>query len=418
MIILASPLAYQAGQLTWSVNQYKGVGKEPTLASSNKSFAKVSKQDRQENAFTMWANVDQVYTALTGMFPEGQIPQEILQANGLADFGNINDLTACLTLEEDGTAFEANVGFKDGHNCLAYNLFRTPKLSKAALEAVPSEAIGLFSVTLGGAGSAQSQAMREQIRNAAGLDIGGDIFANIEQVTLFALPSGGASTESLSGLPPIVGSLGLALASPSPQQTRQIMTRLLTEANLMTSQSADEPEQKVGRYLIELVNNLTIHCYADQKNKTTVLSLNPSVMEASASALGRRQSATAGGPLKDALDKLSPGASKLALFNVGGAIRAGGALFLSGMDEPKDDVGELIAQVAKSCDKTTIQLRTHEEPDHFNVRVGIRDLPPANELFGPMMQLSQMVSEAKKKAWAEKKKPASRPVLERRAGLS
>jgi len=418
VVILASPPAYQAGQLAWCVERYKGIGKEPTLASSNKSFAKVNKKDRQENAFTLWANVDQVYTALTGMFPEGQIPQGILHANGLADFGNIDDLIAFLTLEEDGLTLEANIDFKDGHNSLAYNLFRTPKLSKAALEAVPSEAIGLVSIALNGANSPQSQAIREQIRNTAGFELDADLFANIEQVTLFAVPSAGASTESLSGAPPIVGSLGLALRSPRPRQTRQILTRVLTAVNLVSSPSADEePERNFGRYQIELVNNQTIHCYTDRKSKTTILSLNPNVVEAS--VRGRARSATAAGPLKNALNELSPEVSKLALFNVGGAIQAGGVSFLAGMNESSGDTAELFAQVAKSCEKTTIQVRTHEAPDSLNIRAEIRDLPPAGELFGPMMQLSQIVSEAQKKARAEKRevgipagiRKASRPVV-------
>ncbi|OHB80591.1 MAG: hypothetical protein A2Z25_01075 [Planctomycetes bacterium RBG_16_55_9] len=419
VVLLASPPAYSAGQLTWCIKQYKGIGKEPTLASSNESFTKIDKKKRQENAFTVWANVDQAYAALTKQFPEGQIPQEILHANGLADFGNIDDLIAFLTLAEDGLALEANVGFKDGYNGLAYSLFRTPKLSSAAFEAVPSEAIVLLSVALGGADSPQSQVIRQHVRNAMGLDIGGDVFVNIEQVSLFAVPSD-TSAPPVPGIPPIVGSLGLALRSPNPQQTRQILTGLLTAANLITSQSADEqPEGKSGRYQFNLVNNQTIHCYADQQNKTTVLSLNPSVIEASVSALGRRQSVTAGGPLQNALSKLRPGISKLALVNVGGALRTGGALFLSDTDNLGDEARELFAKLANSCDKTTLQLRTYEEPGSLNVRAELRGLPPAGELFGPMMQLSKMISEVKEKSWAEKREAgipasvqkASRPVV-------
>ena len=402
VVILASPPAYSAGQLTWCVKQYKGVGKEPTLASSNKSFAKINKKDRQENAFTVWANVDQVYTALTDMFPEGQIPEDILQANSLADFRNVDDLIAFLTLKEDGIALEADVSFKEGHDSMAYNLFRTPRLSKAALDAVPSGAVGLLSVALGGADSPQSSAIREQLKKAAGFDIGSDVFVNLEQVTLFTVPSAGALPDSLAGAPPIVGSFGLALRSPNPKQTRQILTDVLTVANLISSQSTSEaPEQNLGRYQIELVNNQTIHCYTDPKSKTTILSLNPNVIEAS--VLGRARSATAGGPLKNALNELSPDVSKLALFNVGGAIQTGGISFLSGMNESNDDVAELFAKVAKSCEKTTVQIRTHEEPDNLNIRAELRNLPPADELFGPMMQLSQLVSEARKKAWAREK---------------
>ena len=418
VVILTSPRAYTAGQLTWCVKQYKGVANEPTLASSNKSFARINKKGRQENAFTIWANVDQAYTTLTKLFPEGQIPQQILQANGLADFDNIDDLIAFLSLEESGIALEANVSFKDGHNSLAYNMFRTPKLSKAALEAVPSDAVALLSVAWGGADSPQSQALRQQIQNASGLEIGGDIFANIDQVTLFVLPSAISSGETPAGIPPIATSIGLVLTSENPRQTRQILTGLLTATNLIANQSGDDSEANVGRYQIELVNKLQLHCYTNQEKKTTVLSLNPGVIEASATAVGNRKSVTYGGPLKDAVNKLSPVASKLALINVGGAIKAGVPLLHSGMEEPGDDVKELIAQVVKSCDKTTVQFRTQEDSKNLNIRAEIRDLPPASELFGPIMSLTQMIHEAREQMWAQKRearipaniRKASKPV--------
>ena len=412
VVILASPPAYSAGQLTWSVKQYKGVGKEPTLASSNKSFAKVNKKDRQENALTIWANVDEIFAGLKKVLPEDEIPQQIRAADSFADFKNIDDLITFVSIQENGIALEANVNFKDGHNSLAYNLFHTPELSKAAFDVVPSDAVALLSVAPGGADSAQSQAVREQIRNMTGLEISGDIFANIDQVTLFVLPSAVSSGETPDGIPPIATSFGLVLTSQNPRQTRQIMTGLLTAANLIASQSGeDESDANVGRYQIELVNKLKLHCYMNQENKTTVLSLNPGVIEASALALGTRKSVTSGGPLKDAMNRLSPGASKLAMINVGGAIRAGGSFFLMDLlDDSESNAGELLDQLADSCEKTTIQLRANEGQNNFNVRAEISELPPLNQLFGPVMQLSQVVSEARNQARAEKRRaeiPAS-----------
>jgi len=403
VVILASPPAYNAGQLTWSVKQYKGVTNGPTLASSNKSFSKIGKNDRQENALTIWANVDQAYSTLTKLFPEGQIPQQILHANGMGDFNNIDDLIASLTLKEDGIALEANVSLKDGHNSVAYNMFRTPQLSKAAFDVVPSGAVALLSFAPSGAESIRAQALRQQIRNATGLEIGGDIFANIDQISVFVLPSAVSSSEAPAGIPPIVTSIGLVLTSENPRQTRQILTGLLTAANLIANQTGDDTEADIGRYQFELVNKLQLHCYTNQQNKTTVLSLNPGVIDASASALGTRRSVNSGGPLKDAVNRVSSGASKIVLINVGGAIQAGAPLLLSGMDDSGEDVKELIAQVANSCDKTTVQLRTQEESDNFNIRAEIRDLPPASELFGPMMGLTQMIHEARAKAWAQKR---------------
>ena len=401
VVILASPKAYSAGQLQWCVKQYKGLTHEPTLASSNKSFAKVNTKDRQENALTVWANVDEVYSGLTKQFPEGQVPQHLLAANALGDFKNIDDLIAFYSIQEDGIALEANVGLKDGHNCLAYNMIRTPALNKAGLNAVPSEAIALLSIGLGGAGSTQAQMITEQIKKATGLEIGGDIFANIEQITLFALPTDSASKEAPPGVPPIGASVGLALTSPNPQQTRQIVTGLLTAANLtMPPSGAEQPQAEGGRTRIELVNKLTLHCNTDQANKTLVLSLNPNVIDASASAMAAGKSVAAAGPLHEAMSTLSPATSKLVLVNVGGAIRAGAASHL-GLADPEGKARDLIAQLAKSCDKTTIQLRTYEELNNFNARAEISHLPPVNEVYVPIMQLTQIVSEAKAQARAE-----------------
>jgi hypothetical protein len=67
VIIIAQP----AEQLKWCIKQYKGITSEPTLASSNKSFAKVSKKTRQDNALTIWANVDEAYTVISKQFPQG-----------------------------------------------------------------------------------------------------------------------------------------------------------------------------------------------------------------------------------------------------------------------------------------------------------------------------------------------------------
>ncbi|MEJ2701838.1 MAG: sugar-binding protein [Sedimentisphaerales bacterium] len=415
VVILASPSAYKAGQLTWSVKQYKGVGGGATLASSNPSFAKISKKARQENALTIWANVDRAYAAMTKLFPEGQIPENIRHANELADFAHISDLIASVSLEPRDVALEVNVALKEGYNGLAYNLFRTPKLSRAAFDAVPSNAFVLASVALGGANSPQSQKLREQIRNAKGIEMGGDIFANVEQVTLFVLPSDGTAAASVPGLPPFVGSLGLVLTSSNPQQTRQILTGLLTAFKLLATEPGSE---QGGRYQLQLTNNQTIQCYVDQKNKATVLSLSPSVIDASASALARGQSVTSTGPLDNVLSTLSPTVNKLALVNVGGAIRAGGALVGAAHGEAAGKTSELMAQLAESCDKTTVLLRTHEASGDFNVRAEIRDLPPLKDVFGPLTELSDMISAAKEKAWAEKRQaetPAcvtktSRPV--------
>ena len=395
IVIIAQP----AEQLTWSVKQYKGVTSKPTLASTNKSFAKVSKKARQENALTLWANVDEVYAGLSEMLPAEMIPSEIRLADGIADIKNIDDLLVFFNIQEDGIALEHNIAFKDGHSCLAYNMIRTPNLSRAGFEAVPSEAVGLLSIALGEAGSVQSLAASKSIETFTGLDIGREIFANIEQINLFALSPESSSNGGNIGAPPIAANLGLAVTSRNPKQTRQILTQLLTVANLVTGQTdTGQPADGTGKYQIGLVNNQKLYCYMNQMNKTTVLSLNPNVVETSVSAIKRRRSVCTAGPLNEAVSKLSPSTSKLVLINVGGGIRVADAYLTATYDNPQNPAHKTLAQLAQACDKTSIQLGTDERINNFNVRLSIEQLPPLDNLFPVLMQLSQTDFTAKAKA--------------------
>jgi hypothetical protein len=99
------------------------------------------------------------------------------------------------------------------------------------------------------------------------------------------------------------------------------------------------------------------------------------------------------------VNKLSPATSKLALVNVGGAIRAGGAYFLLGKMDSESS--ELLAQLAESCDKTILQFRTYEQQNNFNVRAEIGGLPPVSQVLGPIRELSQVVSDARARARKE-----------------
>ncbi len=402
IVIIATQKAYAAGQLAWSVKQYKGLTNQPTLASSNKSFRKVSKKARQENVLTIWMDTDQIFAGLKKIFPEGKMPGRLRMANGFVDLQSIDDVMAFLSLKETGIAVETNIAFKDGHRSLAYGMIQTPNLTRAGFEAVPSGAVGLISFALGEAESAQAQAVGQRIQNMTGLDIGREIFANIEQVTLFVLPTGSASAQTDMKVPPIATSIGLAITSRNPEQTRQILTRLLSAANLAATESTTEASEPIaGKYQIGLVDEQKLYCYMDQNSKTNVLSLSPNVIEASESAIKSRQSVLTAGPLQEPLSNMSPSTSKLILINVSGALR----IVESNMGPIADanNLNEIFAQLATSCDKTFLQLRTDEKLNNLNIRAELIGIPPINNLFVPIMQLAQILkqAEAEAKSWKQ-----------------
>ncbi len=99
----------------------------------------------------------------------------------------------------------------------------------------------------------------------------------------------------------------------------------------------------------------------------------------------------------------------MALINVGGAIRVADAYITLAHDNPLNPAHNTLAQLARTCDKTSVQLRTGESVDNFNLRISIEQLPPLDSVLPLLMQLSQVDLTAK--ARATKPQPADGAVF-------
>jgi len=416
VIIIAHPLE----QLQWSVKRHKGAIKEPSLATSTGSFARLGKDIRQSNALTLWVNVDQAYAAANKLFPKGQLPKEMRMADGFVDFNSIDDLTVQLAVKEQGLSFEANVAFKDGHRCLAYDLIRTPNLNKAAFEVVPSEAIALASFALADPQSAQAKAVSERLQRVTGLDVEREIYGNLEQVTLFVVPPTG-NLQDKSSLPPIAHCLGLSITSHDPQRTRQVISTVLGVAQLISGgDKIQSTESASGRFQVGLVDDKAVYCHMNQANKATVLSLNPAIVESAIRAQKAGSSVCKAGPLSKAVNAMPASTSKLILVNHGGAVR----MIAAHVPIPADanEMQQAVAQLAQACDKTLIQVSTNEQLNQLTFKASLDNLPPLNQVIGPIMQLSKAM-QSQQNAWssgeskrstatAEMTQATDRPVID------
>jgi tetratricopeptide (TPR) repeat protein len=407
VIIVTSPTPRGAEQLKWAVQQYKGLIHEPTLASSNKSFAKVGKKARQDNLLTLWVNADEAYQMLKAMPPD-KVPHQIRVADGLVDLQNLDEILATLALQDTGVAFEADVTLKDGHHCMAYNLIRTPHLNTALFKAVPSDATALFAFALGDANSPQAEAAGRQIKNVTGLDIGREIFANIRQVSLFAVPIAKMENppEGASVFP--VGVLGLAITSEDPQQTRQILATLLRAAGMMVPAADGQPQEiKVvnGRFQIDLAKNHQLFGFADDAGKTTVLALSSSTVDGSVKAVRQRSSVLDAGRFKSILAALPPATSKLALVSVAGQMQIAAAHVHLSDPNTNEKVQQAFAQLAQACEQTTVLLRTAEEDNSFDARFEISGLPKADQVIGPIVQLKSVFQSMGGNRWSDEGEP-------------
>jgi hypothetical protein len=308
---------------------------------------------------------------------------------------------------------------------MAYNLIRTPHLSMALLKAVPSDATALFAFALGEAGTQQAEAAGQQIRNITGLDIGREIFGNIKQISLFALPVPQTANqpEGASVFP--IGSLGLAITTADPQQTRQILVTILRATSLMAPAADGQPQDiKIvdGKFQIDLVNKMQLCGFVDDASKTTVLALSSSSIDASVKAVRQRSSVMDAGRLKNILSTLPPATSKLVVVNVAGQMQIAAANVHLSDPNANGKVQKAFAQLAQACEQTTVLLRTAEETNGLSLRFEVSGLPKADQLIGPITEVVQLfqdmgdggwsAEEAKAQIPADVAKAATKPVID------
>jgi hypothetical protein len=118
-------------------------------------------------------------------------------------------------------------------------------------------------------------------------------------------------------MPPIVQSIGLAVTSKNPDQTRGLLVRVLRLAHGLPSEATADPVvPESGRFEIALAPGPKLYGFSEQANRTMVLSLNAEVPETSITAMRQDVSVTSGGKLQEALATLSPTTSKLVLINL------------------------------------------------------------------------------------------------------
>ncbi|MHC4636771.1 MAG: LamG-like jellyroll fold domain-containing protein [Planctomycetota bacterium] len=381
-------------RLNWCINQYKGITNNPTLASENKSFAKVSRKSRQDNAITIWIDGHNTYKALAD---KAKGWSEFQIANSIADFNGINDIIAQLSINPNNIGVEASVNFKDGHHSLLYDLVRTPNLSRTGFDAVPSQAFAVASLALGESESTYSDTAQKSIKRLTGLDVGREIFANIEQITFFVLspninPEKGILAKQVS---PVLLRSGLIVTSNNPQQTKQILDRIFAVANMVVDSENMQSNQQAnvvdGRYVVAKINNESVYCYMTQTGKTTILALSPEVIDSCLATVKNKKSILAAGPLQNPLRQLSPETSKLVMINAGGAIRNIDShihrLIGTKRDPDNYPFSKLLMQLAQDCSKTSIQFRTDENPDNFVLQLSVDQLPPLGRVLPILMQI-------------------------------
>ncbi len=393
-------VAMPPDRLAWSVGQYKLHEPQPSLLTENASFARFAPAaGRKGDVLTVWGNPAKAYALAQELVP----PQDMFgmrMANSFMDFENMEGAVARLRLSETSLVAEANLAYRQGHHSVVLDMARTPPLDQTAFAAVPANAVGVAAVALLGpndpAAGAIAAVGAQAIDRVTGLDLGRELFSNIQQITVFLMPpSEAVMAHPLYREAPPLPALGVAIKSRSPAHTLAVLDALLSIPHRAAAAERGEAveQDRTGRrrYVLGTQGRDELAVHLAQEGDTTVVALLPEVIDASLAGLASGDNAPATGPLSQALHEAG-GKSKLVLVSAGGLVRWLDAAVVGRDQSETDSEGKPIGeQLAAALDDMSIRLETTEQPNAITARFEIANIPPMADVFPLAMRFGQEI---------------------------
>ncbi len=184
----------------------------PSLAARRGSLASIV-----VNGAALAPLVDFALTEAAQRDPQARLVRELLDPRSLDRLG------LRLIAGAEGLRLEAELGLRADHRSLGFELLRTARLAPAALAAVPGGSAGYLALGWNEMGSGSGTLPGR--RGTALLDLGRELFANLDSLVLFALPTA-------QGAPLGLPHAALVLAVDDPARSHQVWSTLLGLASV------------------------------------------------------------------------------------------------------------------------------------------------------------------------------------------
>jgi hypothetical protein len=380
-------IANTAEKLKETITRYKKPSGNNSLAQTA-VFQKLDRNKRAANVVTVWANGKKAWRQLTDMVDKPMGQEELAVINMMADPNHIEDVLLQFSILDNDIVLDVNMTLDENHQCQAYNMIRTPHLSSEGFVAVPSDAIAMVSFALGDAEGPGVGKMQGALKQMTGLDIGREIFSNIEQITVFAVDPG--KVTDIGEFP--IATNGIAITSKDGQKTRDLLNTLFQTAYQgmkASGQLKDLPDQlPQGQFMIP-VDNKVLVCYLEQKGNVTILSPSRQIVDLCFKAAADKKSNVTAGLLKPVLGTLPKTSSKVIAVNAGGFLRMADTAILMDRKNPYNPAHQQLKDFSRLLDSMNICIRTSEVPTRFNFNASINDIPPLGPLFPKAMALTK-----------------------------
>ena len=357
--------------LRFAASQYQNHHPAASLADSQDFFSRVPMADRRDRLLTAWVDADGIYDRLTSMMGD-DIPPQLLAMNAVGGLEDLKEIHLTGGLEEDGIRVGVEAEFAEGHHAMIYDLIRTPNGLGADLQGVPDNAAAVLSFRLGDATAAAVAALRQPLRRWTGLDLGRELFANIEQVAVSIVPPEDPRTFDPAGV------IAVAITSQQPAHSRALIHGLFSPLDHIlsgggTPLGAAMPDRESVSYLVGESGGRPQHLHVGLQGRTTLISLNPALVRAAQP-----------GPLSGihaAMRALPPTTSKALAINAGGLIRTQAAMMRRGNWDP-DSSTQQVNQLAELLSGTHLILHTEEEENRLAIHADLGPIAGLNQVLG------------------------------------
>jgi hypothetical protein len=311
--------------------------------------------------------------------------QEAAIIGTVLDLDHLESLTLTAGVTDDSVKVSARMNLLPGHHNLAYNLIRTPPFTKRSLGSVPRGAaavvlLGLNPATPGPAAS--SAPNKDATVTITGMDLGREIFGNIEEVAFFVLPPGADRATGHSPVPEMAAVFAVNDAAKSEALWNQILA-LAALFGVRDSHSREvKIDGKPGKlYQFPRIPPIVVLRGADR----TLIVGTEGAASAALRANGGQESILTDEAYRNLLSRLTPNSSKAVLVDASRALQI--ARDFSG-DRDSNEM-HMAGLVLKDL---RLSIVTDEAPNCLTVSIeatGLPNVPSVIQTLGSQMAHSQ-----------------------------
>ncbi len=364
-LIIVSP---QRERLTEVVNRLNGKGGKSLADNDELAEMVAAREDALVSCFINARAVVPMALAMAGDDPD------VHMAATLLDIKSLRSVSASVGVSEDAIFLDASVRLDSGHHNLAYNLIRTPPLSKQAFASVPQGSAAFLAAALSESGGSTKSS---DIKSVTGLDIGREIFSNIIDVVAFVTPpeKDGRSEEGS-----MVPDIGVVIRVQDPSRSEALWTQILGIASLCAgAPTMDGEGERIEGVTARIYQFPQVAVRLAIKDDRLLISTTRSALSQAISAFEGGSSIVDDKAFASSLGRLSSKTSKALWVHPGRCLQVARPFMSESDYREAQQFGEMMTSLVAMA-------MTDESDEELHVAVTVSGLPKVGPMLSQMLE--------------------------------